>query len=361
MFVRNTLAATSITAVTAGALCLAPSTQAATVYTLEPLQILSSDPVTKNLFNGAMCALPNTCVAVDYPSTLWGDREELLDTGAAALDGSLRGDGGTKVGFGHSMGAQVIARWLRNYADDPGAPDPATTSFLMVGNPENTYGVPWVDRMPVDTDYQVTSLWAQYDGWADWPARFDLLAMANALYGMQFVHPSTASYADMDLDDPAIISWQDGNTTYRMRTTDKLPILDPLRNVGLGFIADAINDPLQAQVESAYDRPRTQAEADQLTAQNSAPTQRTATLSAPAADDDEPPAALAADSDAGSSVKADRRSKTSRADKPARPAKADRGVTTDSDVAGTAASAGADSDGATSSAASAGGDSDAAA
>src|SRR6185312_14960258 len=104
---------------------------------------------------------------------------------------------GTRVVFGHSLGAVVSSYWLNQYAPDSGI-DPADLSFVFIGNsvhpiggalgPES--GSEWQNwfgtgiAAPADTPYTVTDIVRQYDGWADWPTGgFNLDAVFNALSG----------------------------------------------------------------------------------------------------------------------------------------------------------------------------------
>lgn len=242
---------------------------AATAYTVEPLNYNLTE-TTPRLFNGAVCVIYD-CVKVPTAAALDPSHRDgvfgedgPISAGAAALDDKLiLDDDDEKLVFGYSQGAQVAGFWLRNYAPAT-AVDRDSTSFLLVGDPENTYGVPWAPKVPTDSGFAVTEVWAQYDGWADWPARFDLLAAANAVYGMLFVHP--VAYDDMDLAAERaagnVVSWQNGGITYEMVLTRKLPLLDPLRNIGLGWVADRVNDDWREHIEAQYDRPSTQEEAD---------------------------------------------------------------------------------------------------
>ena len=262
-------------AVLTGALVAAPpaatpTAKAATAYTLEPLNYNLVE-TTPGLFGGAVC-LAYECERVPTSASLdlshrrgvFGENG-VISQGAAHLDDRLTADADTKLVFGFSQGAQVAGFWLRNYAPTT-AVDPGSTSFLLVGDPENTYGVPWAPRVPTDTGFEVTEVWKQYDGWADWPDRFDLLAVANAVYGMLFVHPTVYDDLDLDAERAAgnVVTWTNGGITYEMVVDKDLPILDPLRNFGLGWVADLVNDDWREHVEAQYDRPSTQEEADEL-------------------------------------------------------------------------------------------------
>jgi len=241
----------------------AATAAAATAYTLEPLNfnIVESTP---DLFGGALCEVYD-CERVPTSASLdlshrygvFGE-DGPISAGAAILDERLVADNGEKLVFGFSQGAQIAGFWLRNYAQTSVA-DPQTTAFLMVGDPENTYGVPWAPRVPTDSGFAVTELWSQYDGWADWPARFSLLAAANAVAGMFLVHPTVYDTLDLAAEEAAgnLVTWQNGTMTYTMVRNDRLPLLTPLRWVGLGAVADALDAPLREKIEASYDRPAT--------------------------------------------------------------------------------------------------------
>jgi hypothetical protein len=266
---RRTLSATALAAALAVATAVTPAAAgAATAYTLEPLNY-NLQVTTPTLFDGAVCQVYDcervpTAASLDlsHSQGVFGENGPISD-GARTLNTTLVADDGEKLVFGFSQGAQIAGFWLRNYAPDTTV-DRATTSFLLVGDPENTYGVPWAPNVPVNTGFDVTEVWAQYDGWADWPARFDLLAIANAVYGMFFVHPTVYDDMDLEAEEAAgnVVTWQANGITYKMVRNQNLPMLDPLRRIGLGFIADIVNDDWRAHIERQYDRPATQEEAD---------------------------------------------------------------------------------------------------
>ncbi len=260
-------------AVLAGALFVgggatAPGAAAATAYTVEPLNFNLLD-TTPNLFGGAVCEVYD-CAKVPTAASLdlahvdgvFGENGPIA-AGAATLDGILVADRGEKLVFGYSQGAQVGGFWLRNYAATTSV-DRQTTSFLFVGDPENTYGVPWAPKVPTNSGFAVTEVWSQYDGWADWPARFNLLAIANAVAGMFLVHPTVYDGMDLAAEEAAgnLVEWRGDGISHTMVLNDRLPLLTPLRWVGLGAVADSLDAPLRAQIEAGYERPASQQEAD---------------------------------------------------------------------------------------------------
>lgn len=269
------------TAVVSGALVISagaasPAANAVTAYTVEPLNFNLVES-TANLFDGAVCEVYD-CVKVptqaaldlSYKNGVFGETGP-ISAGAATLDGRLAADSGDKVVFGYSQGAQIANFWLRNYAPASSVQQ-ATTSFLLVGDPENTYGVPWTSNVPTNTGFAVTEVWRQYDGWADWPARFSLLAVANAVAGMFLVHPVVYDHLDLAAEQASgnLVSWQKDGIDYQMVRNDTLPLLTPLRWVGMGAVADALDPPLREKIEADYDRPATQQQAPTAVAPSAA-------------------------------------------------------------------------------------------
>ncbi|OPX14659.1 PE-PPE domain-containing protein [Gordonia sp. i37] len=248
------------------------------IYTIEPLDFNLIDAMAM-LFQGRCSAAGAECRQVPTsaspdPSHLFGFPGEFgpISLGADSLDATLRANGADIADahhpilvFAYSQGAQVAGFWLRNLsADADSYAPPATTSFLLVGDPENTYGPWWLPKVPTTTPYHVTEFWKEYDGWADWPSDPNPLAVANAIAGMMFIHPT--AYFSMNPDDPNDITWTDGNMTYVMAPTADLPLLDPLRWLGLTSVADELNAQWKPIVDSAYTRPSTQAAANAYTA-----------------------------------------------------------------------------------------------
>lgn len=248
------------------------------IYTIEPLDFNLIDAMAM-LFQGRCSAAGAECRQVPTsaspdPSHLFGVPGEFgpISLGADSLDANLRANGADIADahhpilvFAYSQGAQVAGFWLRNLsADADSYAPPATTSFLLVGDPENTYGPWWLPKVPTTTPYHVTEFWKEYDGWADWPSDPNPLAVANAIAGMMFIHPT--AYFSMNPDDPNDITWTDGNMTYVMAPTADLPLLDPLRWLGLTSVADELNAQWKPIVDSAYTRPSTQAAANAYTA-----------------------------------------------------------------------------------------------
>jgi diacyltrehalose acyltransferase len=235
---------------TAGAATVPTLPSTATVLVLSPVPGSALDDL-----QGSLCDddPPNnrTCVPVDYPPFI-------APAGVVALDTAIDTRIGTTphiIVFGYSNGAIVTAQWLAEHADDPDAPSADQLSFVVIGNSTRAFG--GLDArsglvMP-QTQYQVIDVARQYDGAADFPDNpFNLLALANAIAGFTFIH---TDYEGVNIYDPANAVWTVGNTTYVLVPTENLPLLEPLRILGLTALADALNGPLKEIVEQAYNRP----------------------------------------------------------------------------------------------------------
>ncbi len=213
-----------------------------TVRTLSPLP---SGYINTTL-NGAVCAAPNTCTPISYLTFV-------TPTGTAALDKVLKDNPEEPVViFAYSNGAQAAEYWIAEHADDPDAPPAENVTFIFMGNSIRKYG--GADKefgISQPSQYKVIDVAREYDPVADFPDNpANLLALANAMAGAFSMH----DYRDVDIDDPNNIVWTEGNTTYVLVPTEKLPLLNPLRLVGLNALADQLNDPLKEIVDQGYDR-----------------------------------------------------------------------------------------------------------
>lgn len=192
---------------------------------------------------GSLCQSPNNCRRVDQ--FLWDP------SGLATIDATIDATPGTKVVFSYSEGARSVTRWMIKHAGDADAPSPDELSFVMIGNPTRLHGGSDSDVMP-QTQYQVIDITRQYDMASDFPDNpLNLLALLNSLAAFTVIH---TDYENVDMYDEANIVWKEGNITYVFVPTENLPLLEPLRRLGLASLADALNEPLKEMVERGYDR-----------------------------------------------------------------------------------------------------------
>ncbi|KWX67500.1 PE-PPE domain-containing protein [Mycobacterium sp. NAZ190054] len=207
-------------------------------------------------FQGSYCDADsgNTCTPVRYLSglPLVGEAD-----GLRALRSAIGSSAGPTIVMGYSQGALIAADWIERDGDRADSPRPEDLSFVLFGNSVRKYGGvrPAFDIDPPtpEGDYHVTDIALEYDGAADFPDNpFNLLALANAFAGFQYVH--IYGYDDADLEDGDKLVWVDGNTTYVLIRQQNIPLLEPLRRLGLHDLADRLNGPLKEIIDSAYDR-----------------------------------------------------------------------------------------------------------
>ena len=226
--------------------------EAATVLTFSPLP-----QRMESALQGTMCSGSNTCQQVDYSFSLPLSVERISDAIAAAVAVPEVGDPAVDeiVVFGLSGGAGASSNWLRDNAADIDAPSPDRLSFVMIGNPNRKYGGSSRRFATTpQTQYHVIDIARQYDPIADSPDDpFNLLAHLNVMAGI--FSPLHTDYSTVDINDPNNIRWTEGNTTYILVPTEKLPLLGPLRAMGLNRLADSLNGPLKEIIERAYNRP----------------------------------------------------------------------------------------------------------
>lgn len=205
--------------------------------------------------SGAVCGptTGNTCDNFEY-AVLFGDMG--IGWAADSLNEALQDTARPTTIFGYSEGAAVASKWLVDHSEDSDAPSPDDLHFIMTGNPQRKYGgsrsvYPFTPVTP-NTAYSVLDIAREYDGVADVPDDWwNIIAQMNASWGYLFIH---TAYTNVDLTTDEKLVWQEGNTTYVLLRTPDLPILMPLRLMGLGFLADALTAPFKAIIDSAYHR-----------------------------------------------------------------------------------------------------------
>lgn len=198
--------------------------------------------------SGVMCQTPRTCQNVPYSRAS-------SSAAVSTLNKALRdGTTGKQIVFAYSQGARVVGRWILENEGAEGAPTAQDLSFVLMGNPARKYGGSdrdWETTFP-ESDYHVIDVSQQYDMASDFPDNpFNLLALLNANAGFFITHQN---YETVDIYDEANYVWTEGNITYVFVPTENLPLLEPLRWLGLSALADALNTPLKEIIEKAYDR-----------------------------------------------------------------------------------------------------------
>ncbi|MFN6551369.1 PE-PPE domain-containing protein [Mycolicibacterium septicum] len=177
--------------------------------------------------------------------------------------------------IGMSQGTQVAEIVRASMAKDPNYVANADNyEFVLIGDPYQPNGgiltrfTSWSDVPvlgdifplgrpgPTDSPFKTTYYQNQYDGFADFPAYFNVLSIANALAGIVFQHVFPG-YVLEHPDASNAVTTQVGNTTY-VALPQYLPLLAPLRIpaslIGAERFVDALDPILRVFVEMGYDR-----------------------------------------------------------------------------------------------------------
>jgi hypothetical protein len=232
---------------TAGAATVPPLPSPATVLTLSPFSYPGG---ITNQLQGSLCQTPRTCVPVNWPI--------FVPLGVPELDTAINSTSGKIIVFGYSEGAQVAEQWVIQHANDPNAPSSANLTFVAIGNSTRAYGgslnMGGFSEVWPQSQYPVIDIARQYDYAADFPnnssSPYFLLAVVNALVGGFNTH----DYKGVNINDPANTVWTVGNITYVLVPTQNLPLVDPLRGLGLTALADQLQAQLKPLVDQAYNR-----------------------------------------------------------------------------------------------------------
>ena len=248
------------------------------------------------LFNGTVIPAGDAFHTVPYPAQINVDYPIISDLpllsdlpywphslkqseriGAGLLEADLaRTPATSKVTvIGYSQGTQVAEIARADMAKDPAYVANADKyRFVLVGDPYQPNGgilsrftswseVPVIGDLfplgrpgPSDSPFRTTIYQNQYDGFADFPAYFNMLAVTNALVGIVFEHV-LPGYVFDDPTESNVVSTTVGNTTY-VTIPHLLPVLAPLRLaaslIGAQRFVDALDPILRVFVEMGYDR-----------------------------------------------------------------------------------------------------------
>jgi hypothetical protein len=317
--------------------------QAAAVLSISGTAILHEPPHVADLLPGYFG--DDEITRVDYPAAVFGmDRSIAVATAAVLAGVDAAADAVVISGF--SQGAIALVYTKQSVMARPSGQRPQAdqVSFVSVGDPTGPGGimrylpfrVPVLGLSPVrvpETPYDSVVVNGEYDGWADFPDRpWNLISVANALLGTIYVHgryETVPGGLNLAAVPPAnivtTVNSLGGSTTSYLIPTERLPLVQPLRDIGVPEqIVTAVEAPLKKIVDAGYSRNDAAADpvtvavaADPITAAAvTAPPARGATL--PGADAGPP--ASRRDTPARSAAARP----TAREDRPARPTRAGR-------------------------------------
>jgi PE-PPE domain len=239
------------------------------------------DPATGSDYTPVMVATPASYASTSAPIGL-------ADLQAAMAAQQLNYPGDPYLVEGYSQSAQIVVAETIDLMEAGQHPD---VTFLMLGDPYRPNGglverltglvVPGIGLFngtdPTDAGIPTIDIANQYDGFADFPQYpINVVSDLNDLLGIIYAHaaygdgplpeeipslwppsePLSGPYTDeYTLGSTEIVQQVDGDTTFYFIPTTELPLLDPLRSLGVPeSVLNIFQPALQVIVEAGYDR-----------------------------------------------------------------------------------------------------------
>ena len=265
---RITVAAVS-TALAAGLIIAAP-VSAVPAFTVSGTAVFHPPPHPEQLVPGFFTGDVVTNIA--YPAAIFG-MDASVAVAAAGIERAVAQTPGPLVISGFSQGAIAVTYAMRAVMALPTGQRPAADqlTFLTIGDPTAPSGIlrfidvviPVIGLTPVampDTPYDTVIVNGEYDGWGDFPDRpWNLISVANALLGTIYVHGRYETIpGGLDLSTVSAstrVNSLGGTTTTYLIPTPKLPLLQPLRDIGVPEdLVASLDAPLRAIVDAGYVR-----------------------------------------------------------------------------------------------------------
>ncbi len=224
-----------------------------------------------------------TITGIGYPAgLLFGADAVIGSTKVNATLSTVPEDSAVTLA-GLSQGAIVLnyVKLSRSVRDSLGRRAPDNLQFVTFGDPQNTTGgittknralQLFAPNVPVASAYPTTEIVREYDGFSDWPDKPTRLAVLNAVMGLGYVHTDYGSAANPMT--PGTLKTvrtnaAGGTTTHYVVRTARLPLTQPLRDMGLNTsLVDAV---LRPQIDRAYVRRPQVAPRETTTPQQKAP------------------------------------------------------------------------------------------
>ena len=257
------------TAFAVGLITAAPAA-ALSAFTVSGTAVFHPPPSPEQLLPGYFVG--DTVTNIAYPAAIFG-MDASVAVAATGIERAMEHRSGPVVIGGFSQGAIAVTYAMRAIMALPADQRPATDelTFLTIGDPTTPSGilrfldsiVPVIELTPVampETPYDTVVINGEYDGWGDFPDRpWNLASVVNALLGTVYVHghyemiPGGLDLSTADIS--TTVNSLGGQTTTYLIPTEKLPLLQPLRDIGVPeeFVA-AIEVPVRVVVDAGYAR-----------------------------------------------------------------------------------------------------------
>ena len=217
--------------------------------------------------NYAAGVVPTSYVPVEYPANLNFQSSQTagIPNLLIAVDAAPNGD--IRI-VSYSEGVLVAEQVKRQLAADGYTPNGGDLSFVFIASPYLPNGgifarfpgfrIPGLlpEFTPAQpTQYDSTYVTNEYDGFADFPAYFNVLSIANAVLGMAYAHPDQYyNGVDLEDEDSYIKTVVDdngagGTDTYYFVRAEHLPLLAPVRQVAGIIGLTPLTEPVLAAIE----------------------------------------------------------------------------------------------------------------
>jgi len=237
------------------------------------------DPISANIpakLNGTVVPDGYDYDGIHYPASI--QLSKSTNVSAPLVYDAISGlSTGQIIVVGYSEGTLAAEKVKRLLAASDSAPDASRLSFLEIASPFAANGgifarfpgisVPFiVNNMGSAraTQYDTTYVINEYDPYADFPAYFNPIALANSLLGVFYAHPDV-NYDSVVLGTTPSVTTTVPNTaggtdTYVFVYNRNLPLLAPLRDLAAATyltplvkpVLDAIQPLLQVAINMAY-------------------------------------------------------------------------------------------------------------
>lgn len=269
---RRSLSVAVAVALAAGVITAVPAL-GVTALTVSGTEALHPPPHPEDLLPGYFAGVDVS--RIDYPAAVFG-MDSSLAVATAGIGSALLDSAGPVIVAGFSQGAIAVAYAKQALMALPQDQRPAVDrlSFLTIGDPAGPAGilkslpfrVPVIGLSPFTappTPYASVIVNGEYDAWGDFPDRpWNLVSLANALLGIMYVHgryETIPGGLDLATVPAANVSTSTnslgGTTTSYLIPTAKLPLVQPLRDIGIPEpIVSALEKPLKAMVDAGYAR-----------------------------------------------------------------------------------------------------------